>query len=144
MRDYVPAWWLHVEKDVEGVYDVFRHVLAEASVPQQELAGQLGVYQSTISRWKSGERRPSLVEMGQALRVVVEATAEKQRRAGLAAAVVDEALAAVRAGEQYGQVGEPELRREQKEAGKRLSQLLESATFVSASGAATAKVKERA
>ncbi len=139
MKGYVPAWWLHVGKDMEWVYDVFRYVLAEMSMPQHELAMELSVYQSTISRWASGERRPSLADMERALGIVVEGTAEKQRKAELAAAAVAEAQTAVRAGEQYGLIGEPELRQEQKEAGKRLTWLL--ADFVSASGSATAKLK---
>jgi len=144
MKQYVPAWWIHVGEDAERVNDTFRSVLADASISQRELAERLGVYQSTISRWKSGERRPSLAEIGNVLRVVVEATAEKQRKAELAAQVVKEVLEAVRAGEQYGLVGEPELRRKQKKAGKRLAHLLdEAATFVSASGSATAKGKAR-
>lgn len=141
MKGYVPVWWLHVGVDMEWVYDVFRYVLAEMSMPQHELAMELGVYQSTVSRWASGERRPSLADMERALGIVVEGTAEKQRKAELVAAVVAEAQTAVRAGEQYGLIGEPELRQEQKEAGKRLTQLLEECDFVSASGSATAKLK---
>lgn len=56
--------------DYEKLQGLLRAVRTEAGVTQAELAGKLGVPQSVVSKYESGERRLDVVELRQVCRAL--------------------------------------------------------------------------
>ncbi len=53
------------DEDYEKLQNLLRAVRTEAGVTQAGLAGKLGVPQSVVSKYESGERRLDVVELRQ-------------------------------------------------------------------------------
>ena len=58
------------EKAQETLQDLLRQIRADAGVTQAELATRLGVPQSVISKFESGERRLDILELRQICRAL--------------------------------------------------------------------------
>jgi transcriptional regulator with XRE-family HTH domain len=58
------------DEDYEKLQSLLRAVRTEAGVTQAELAAKLGVPQSVVSKYESGERRLDVVELRQVCRAL--------------------------------------------------------------------------
>ena len=57
-------------KAEDGVLNLLRRIRTDAGVTQAELAARLGVPQSLVSKYESGERRLDILEVRQVCKVL--------------------------------------------------------------------------
>jgi transcriptional regulator with XRE-family HTH domain len=68
------------EKAEEKLQNLIRRIRADAGVTQAELATRLGMPQSVVSKFESGERRLDILELRQVCRALDLSLAEFIRR----------------------------------------------------------------
>jgi transcriptional regulator with XRE-family HTH domain len=93
----VPEWHVAVGHRVrpEEVYGVFRALLDNLPMSRTELARLLKVTQPAVSRWASGDARPSLQQMRAAIDAITARTMAIQNslwRAGQVVSLVEDAV----------------------------------------------------
>ena len=120
----VPEWHVAVGRSVrpEEVYGVFRALLDNLPVSRTELARLLKVTQPAVSRWASGDARPSLQQMRAAIDAITARTMAIQNslwRAGQVVSLVEDAV------ETRTQTGRNDDRRSQEERERITSRLAE-------------------
>ena len=72
---HVPSWYLGVEFNGPAeIAILFSAMLAQMPLTTADLASQMGVNQSTISRWGTGGARPSLKDMVRASEIIARET----------------------------------------------------------------------
>lgn len=60
----IPKWWIATyAADIARAYDVFRAFLADLGLSLTDLARDIGVDQSTVSRWAVGRSHPTPDQM---------------------------------------------------------------------------------
>ncbi|UCC84807.1 MAG: helix-turn-helix transcriptional regulator [Gemmatimonadota bacterium] len=65
----IPKWWLVTGQDeAEAVEVLFRYILTNLPMTHAELAEEIGVAQSTVTRWARGDTHPSFDDMARAVR----------------------------------------------------------------------------
>ena len=71
----IPSWYLAVEFNSPAEIEIlFSAMLAQMPLTTADLASQMGVNQSTISRWGTGGARPSLKDMVRASEIIAVET----------------------------------------------------------------------
>lgn len=67
----IPRWWLAAyASDIPRVYEVFQDLLGGLSLSLSDLAKDIGVDQSTVSRWALGRTQPTPAQMKKLLAAV--------------------------------------------------------------------------
>ena len=67
----IPSWWLSLSSGGHAEIEIlFSSLLAQMPLTTAELASQMGVNQSTISRWGMRKARPSLKHMIRASEII--------------------------------------------------------------------------
>ncbi len=125
----VPGWFVALDLDQQqGVWKVFQEALEVMPMTHTELARELGVAQSTVTRWVRGEVGPAPDKMKQALEVLARRSDEIEKRldrAQRALRCVDEAVALLG---QHRETGEKKHWRKQKQVMNELDVLIEETT----------------
>ena len=76
----VPRWWLAVGVDGPAeIKIIFSALLAQMPLTTADLASEIGVNPSTISRWATGGARPSLKDMVRASEIIAAETERLNR-----------------------------------------------------------------
>ena len=96
----IPDWWFGLRPEHRrAIYTLFQAVLRDLPMSHSALAHKVGVNQSTVSRWASGQTQPSLEHMVAAVEAVGERLAqlhERVDRTGRALHAVEAVREAVR------------------------------------------------
>lgn len=92
---------LPIDMDTGAIYDRFRSVLEVAPMSKTELAEEIGVSQATVSRWASGDARPSVEKMLTLVAAVEDRLDEIQRRAESARQVLEAVERVIEARKEY-------------------------------------------
>lgn len=81
----IPSWWLAVGADnAERLEELFVQVMQDLPMSQAQLAGRIGVDQSTVARWARGRTTPPPGVMLQAVREVRDYLKPQFERASVA------------------------------------------------------------
>ena len=71
----VPSWWLAVDDTGPAEIEIlFSAMLSQMPLTAADLASQMGVNQSTVSRWATGRASPSLKDMVRACEIIAAET----------------------------------------------------------------------
>lgn len=117
---------LPVDMDASEIYAVFEAALEVAPLSKSEIAERLDVNQSTVSRWASGDARPSVEDMLRVLDIVEDRLAEIEARAERARSVLTAVDRAVELHDRYAETRERDDLARFDESIERLRTLLES------------------
>lgn len=115
---------LPVDVDVSEVYDVFLAVLERLPMSKTELAEGIGVSQPAVSRWASGDARPTLENMLRAVEVISGRISDLQTRTEHARAVLEAVSESVGLRERYSDQLDAEMMIEVAAAEDRLREAL--------------------
>lgn len=81
----IPSWWIDVGgRTAQEMEDLFHRVMANLPMRHEDLAGRLGVAQSTVTRWSKGQATPAPEKMKAAVEEVRQELEEQLRRAAAA------------------------------------------------------------
>ncbi len=121
----IPSWWVDVGlQAAEEVYGRFRWAVSEMPLSQREIATQLGVDQTTVSRWARGRGDPTLEEMVQAISLIAQRTEELHSRTSNAAELLAAVQSVLEAAAERRLTRSDSAARPQREAFDRLQELL--------------------
>ena len=121
----IPQWWYHgiPSPGSEAVTEAFRAVVKDLPMTHTALAEELGVAQSTVSRWVKGSHDTELEQMIAVVDTVSEHLDQLQERVDRARQLLDGAQAIVEADKRYSKTKKPRDLQKREAAIKQLNKL---------------------